>query len=320
MKSRHTTYYLATLFAILLMMVCSASAQAVVKGVYLYNLSNFTGTIRYNWVRPFVDRERNEIYIANGQDQSVRIFNENGMEVYNFGDDENLSGMLDGTVDEQGNIFILRIKYDGGLPKNEIVQCNFRGEPTSTIEIKDLPPEFSTSAIHRLIYVRGALYLANLISKQVIVTDTNGHFKKGYDIAKILNFDEKERDELNIVGFYVAPDGNIFFTIPVLFTAYKLSPDGRLQPFGKKGSAPGKFNIVAGIASDDKGYIYVVDKLRAVVMIFDKGFKFQSEFGYRGPRPGNLIAPNQVEVDGKGRVYVTQSARRGVSVFQVKYD
>lgn len=308
------------MFGILLTIVCSNSAQAIVRATFIYNLSSFTGTIPYNWVRPFVDRERNEIYIANGQDQSVRIFNENGMEIYTFGDEESLRGMMDGAVDEQGNIYILTIKYDGGLPKNEIVRCNFRGEPTSTIEFKDLPPEFSTSAIHRLVYMKGALYLANLVSKQVIVTDAEGHFKKGYNIAKILNLTEKEKDELNIVGFSVAPDGSIFFTIPVLFAAYKLSPDGQAQSFGKKGSAPGKFNIIAGIASDDRGYIYVVDKLRSVVMIFDKGFKFQSEFGYRGSRPGNLIAPNQLDVDGKGRVYVTQSARRGVSVFQVKYD
>ena len=73
-ENRHSKYYLFTLFGVLLMMVCTTSALAVVRGTYLYNLSNFTGTIPYNWVRPFVDRERNEIYIANGQDQSVRIF------------------------------------------------------------------------------------------------------------------------------------------------------------------------------------------------------------------------------------------------------
>jgi DNA-binding beta-propeller fold protein YncE len=320
MRNGASKFYLSTLFGFLLTILCSTSAQAIVRATYLYNLSSFTGTIPYNWVRPFVDRERNEIYVANGQDQSVRIFNENGMEIYNFGDDENLRGMLDGAVDGQGNIYILTIKYDNGLPRNEIVRCNFRGEPTSAIEVKDLPPEFSTSAIHRLVYMKGSLYLANLVSKQIVVTDEEGHFKKGYNIAKILNLTEKEKDELNIVGFSVAPDGSIFFTIPVLFTAYKLSPDGEAQPFGRKGSAPGKFNIIAGIASDDRGYIYVVDKLRSVVMIFDKEFRFQSEFGYRGRRPGNLIAPNQLEVDGKGRVYVTQSARRGVSVFQVKYD
>jgi hypothetical protein len=136
--------------------------------------------------------------------------------------------------------------------------------------------------------MKGALYLANFISKQFVVVDANGHFKRGYDVSKLLELSEKEKDEANIVGFSVAQDGSILFTIPVHFRAYKLSLDGRIQSFGKKGSAPGRFNIVAGIASDDKGYIY--------------------------------IAPNQIEVDGKGRVYVTQSAPRGVSVFKINYE
>jgi len=308
------------MFAILLMMVCSTSAMAVTRGTYLYNLSSFTGTIPYNWVRPFVDRQKNEVYVSNGQDRSVRVFNENGMEIYNFGDDENLGAVIDGAVDEEGNIIILSTKIDGGRGKHVILRCNFRGEVTSTIEIKDLPPEFSDFATHRLFYREGSLYLADLASMRIIVTDENGYFKKGYDLAQLSGLNEKERDGAGIVGFYVAPDGNIFFTIPVLFRAYKLFPDGRIVSFGRKGSSPGRFNIIAGIASDEKGYIYIVDKLRSVVMIFDKEFKFQSEFGYRGFRPGNLIAPNQIEVDGRGRVYVTQSRGRGVSVFKVNYD
>ncbi len=308
------------MFGILFVTVCSTSALAVVRGTYLYSLSNFTGTIRYDWVTPFYDRERNEIYVTNGGDRSIRIFNDSGMELYNFGDDETLNGMREAVVDEEGNILILTMRYEGGRPEHRIIRCNYRGEPTSTVEMKGLPPEFSNFVPHRLVYRNGSLYLADLASMKIIVTEPDGQFKKGYDVAKLMGLNEQQKSDSGMVGFYVALDGNIFFTVPVYFKAFKLSPDGQILEFGKKGSAPGRFNIVAGIASDDKGYIYVVDKLRSVVIIFDKEFKFQSEFGYRGFRPGNLLAPDQIEVDGKGRVYVTQMGRRGVSVFQVKYD
>jgi len=62
--------------------------------------------------------------------------------------------------------------------------------------------------------------------------------------------------------------------------------------------------------SDDEGYIYVADKLRCVVIIFDKEFRFQNEFGHRSLRPGGLIAPNDLEVDTQGRIYVKPDEKK----------
>lgn len=319
MKNKLSRTGLSILAAILsLMMAYSTQAMAVARGTYLYSLSSFTGTIRYDWVGTFFDRERNEMYITNGGDRSIRIFNENGMELYNFGDDEALDGMIGSVADEEGNILVLTLKY-GSDTHYSIIKCNYRGDPISTVEVKNLPPEFSGFIAHRMIYRNKSLYLADFASMQIIVTEPDGRFKKGYDVGKLLELGNQQKMDSGLSGFYVGLDGSMFFTISVFFKAYKLLPDGQLLSFGRKGSAPGRFNIVAGVASDEKGYVYVADRLRAVVMIFDKDFKFQSEFGYRGYRPGNLVAPDQIEVDGKGRLYVAQMARRGVSVFKVDY-
>ena len=119
------------------------------------------------------------------------------------------------------------------------------------------------------------------------------------------------------MGFTVDHEGSIFFTMPVLFTVYKRSPDSTMASFGRPGSAPGRFGIVAGIASDSRGNLFVADKLRSVVMVFDKDFNFLTEFGYRGPRPGNLIVPDDVAIDRRDRVYVSQARKRGVAVFGI---
>jgi hypothetical protein len=293
--------------------------MAVVRGVYLYNLSSFTGTIPYNWVRPFVDKERNEIYVSNGADRSVRIFNENGMEIYNFGDDDNLGYVIDGAVDKDGDIIVLSYTPGANGPP-PIIRCNFRGEPKSKIEVKNIPAEFSDVSPNRIVLREGDLYLADLNRMKVVVTDINGDFKDGYDLGSILELNEQERADSGMVGFSVDKEGNIFFTIPVFFKAYKLSPDRKLSVFGRKGSGPGRFGVISGVVTDDRGYIYVADRLRCVVMIFDKEFRFQTEFGYRGLRPGRLIAPNELETDGKGSVYVTQSRKRGISVYKITYE
>jgi hypothetical protein len=95
-----------------------------------------------------------------------------------------------------------------------------------------------------------------------------------------------------------------------------MTPDKHVQAFGARGSSPGKFNVVSGIAADDKGNIYLTDTLRCVVMVFDKELNFRKEFGFRGLEPGNLIAPMELAVNSD-RVYVAQTRSRGVSVYRM---
>jgi DNA-binding beta-propeller fold protein YncE len=90
-----------------------------------------------------------------------------------------------------------------------------------------------------------------------------------------------------------------------------------LSAFGKPGSAPGRFGVIAGVAIDSHANVLVADKLKCVVMVFDKNFNFVTEFGYRGVRPENLIVPDDIAVDRKDRLYVSQGRRRGVSVFSL---
>jgi hypothetical protein len=247
------------------------------------------------------------------------------MEIYNFGEDSALGNisMTHLAVDKDGNILLLSYNHDVRGTSYSIIRCNFRGEFVSKFEPHDLPSDFSGFSPSRIIYrdyKEGRLYLVDKNLMKVVVTDMSGAYLDGYDLAALLGFDEKKRRDTGIVGFNVDKEGNILFTIPVLFQAYKLSPDRKIVSFGQRGSAPGKFNVVGGIVSDDQGYLYLTDTLRCVVMIFDKDFKFLKEFGYRGYRPSNLIAPMELTVDNRGRIYVSQSARRGVSVFKITYN
>jgi DNA-binding beta-propeller fold protein YncE len=322
MKGKFLRTKLLMLFIILFLMAYSASVCAEVRASYLYKLSSFTGPIPYSWVELAVDREKNELYVCDGSDRSVRIFNENGMEIYNFGEDSDLGNINIAhlAVDKDGNILLLSYRWEVKGTSYSIIRCNFRGEVISRFEPHNLPSEFSGFFPSRIIYREGRLYLVDKSQMKVVVTDMSGAYLDGYDLAALLRFDEKKRANTGIVGFNVDKEGNIFFTIPVVFQAFKLSPDGKITGFGQRGSAPGKFNIVGCIASDDRGNLYLTDTLRCVVMVFDKDFKFLKEFGYRGFWPENLIAPMELTVDNRGRIYVSQSASRGVSVFQVKID
>lgn len=298
--------------------VTSRAESQQVRSGFMYNLSNFTGPIPYNHSRVTTDRGRDETYVL--YQGTVRVFNSSGMEIYHFGDDLDLGQIVDVAVDEEGDIFLLAYKESRG----EIIRCNYRGEPKSRIELRNFPSELSDVlsgfSPNRMVYQGGNFYLASLIGMKIVVADREGNFKKAYDLLSLLELEEKDRGNVEIGGFSADREGNVLLTIPVLFRAYVVSPDGKVNEFGRPGSAPGKFNIAAAIARDSRGNYLIVDKLKAAVMIFDRDFKFLTQFGSRGYKPGELVFPDEIAIDNADRVYVTQMGKRGVSVFKLTYN
>lgn len=314
MKSWHFKNISLVLFLTgILLLGHSTYSLGSVKSNFLYALSDFTGPIPYNWARVSVDEGRNEVYVL--YQNTLRIFNENGMEIHRFGDDLDLGQIVDVAVEPNGDILLLAYKQSGG----EIIRCNYRGVPKSTIKLNNLPDEFSKFSPNRMIYRDGNLYFISLSEMRIVIADNQGIFKKGYDLIPLLEREEKDRGNMDVIGFSVDREGNILFTVPTLFKACILSPEGKMDWFGRPGSVSGKFNIVAGITRDSKGNYLVVDKLKCAVMVFDKNFNFLTQFGYRGLKPDNLIAPDDITIDKNDRIYVTQSRKRGVSVFKMTY-
>jgi hypothetical protein len=150
------------------------------------------------------------------------------------------------------------------------------------------------------------------------VLDATGAYVASYDIAEKIE-ETAHRADLGLRGFNVDRDGNILFTIQPLFRAYTMTPEGEVKGFGQKGGAPGKFNVVGGIARDTAGNYYVADILKSAIIVFGPDFVFIKEFGYRGRRPHNLAAPEEIACSGD-RLFVSQMARRGVSVFRVGWE
>jgi DNA-binding beta-propeller fold protein YncE len=295
----------------------AAGAATELKVSYLYTLSDFYGPLPYNWARLAIDYDHDEIYVVDRRERDVTVFNAMGMEVYRFGGDGSLGGVIDVAVKKDGRILVLSKRS----LETVVLVCDFRGEPQSEIVLKNFPPDFAGFSPDRMVYQADRLYLLDMAAMLLAVTDAGGLFRNGYDLGALVGAaDAEKRAATEIGGFSVDRQGNMLFTIPVLFAAYRLSPDGKLRGFGQAGSSPGRFNIVGGIVADDQGYYYVADRLKSAVIIFDKDFNFQREFGFRGFRPENLIGPRQLALDARGHLYVSQLRGKGVSVFKIDHD
>jgi DNA-binding beta-propeller fold protein YncE len=302
--------------AVTLLFLIPTYVSAELEASYMYNLSDFTGDISYSWAGLSVDKERNEIYVI--YQNVIDIFNDKGMKIYNFGYDQIFDGvMFDVAVTPDGKIYVISIVND----TYNVIRCNYRGEPISVVELRDFPSGLSDFSPTRILYWKDHLYLADLHeSLQVVMMDLNGLFKDVYNVKALLGFDKLKGmpgHDKDIVGFSIDSEGHLLLTVPTVFKAFRISPDRSVQAFGDPGSIPGKFGVVSGIASDSDGYVYVVDTLRSVIIVFDKNFDFITEFGFRGERPGNLIAPKNI-VANKGLIYVSQARKRGVSVYKIR--
>ena len=288
---------------------------------YLYNLSNFFGPIPYNWATPFVDKEKNEIFVLDRSERGLSVFNERGMEVYRFDRIRGLGSVLDGAIDDNSGNIVLLVSGTGN--ERVIIRCDYRGEPLTRLDInkwskKNLPKEFSDFSPERIVISNNHLYLADRERKKIVVIDNDENLKARYDIEALIGVEEKDKGSSGLVGFGVDPEGNMYFTIPTIFRAYRLSSDGKVSGFGTPGGRPGAFGIVSGIGADSNGNIFVSDLLKGVVMVFDKGFRFLTEFGNQGLPNGGLFAPKDLVIDNLGRVYVAQAGKKGISVFEVK--
>ncbi|MBP2682172.1 MAG: hypothetical protein H6Q79_211 [Deltaproteobacteria bacterium] len=320
MITRCARYLVLALAAFLCLVPFPAQASAEVMSTFLYSLANFHGKVPYSDVRVRVDRARDEVYIVDRG--VVRVFNDVGMEMFWFGDDPELMGMYDLALDEKGDIYLLTVDFKNpGNPKYSIVRCNYRGEARERFTISGVPEKFHRFFPNYMFYRNNKIFLFSSSQMRVVVTDPKGAFLKGYDFGDILEIPEKDRPATEMFGINLDSEENMLFTVPVLFRAYVVSPDGKVAgAFGKAGSAPGLFGVVSGIAKDDRGNYFVVERLRSVVMVFDREYRFLKEFGYRGERPDNLIRPNEVAVGNAGKIYVTQVRDRGVSVFNITTD
>ena len=305
-------------------------SAAEVKATYLYNLSNFTGIIPTSSAKVNFNSFDKEIYVITGD--LIKVFNDKGMEVYSFGEDLNVGILLDAAADEKGDIYVLSNSYE--RKRFIITLCNYRGEPVREISLTNFPPEFEGVSPSRIFYRNGTLYLVSDGQMLVVLADAQGVFKRGIDLFPLMDIKpeksprrreekssaslEVNRADYSIAGLTVDHEGNLLFANPINAKAYIITPDLKVDSFGKRGSAPGRLSIPRGVARDTAGHYLVSDILRSVVIIFNKDFDFITEFGGRGSRPGSLLGPTEIVLDEDSKIYVTQLGERGVSVFKIE--
>src|SRR6266568_3039427 len=250
------------LLASALLAPAAGAAEGPVNVSFLYSLSSTTGFIPFSGASIALDFQNRELLVR--ADGVFRVFNESGMEVFSFGDSPEVGGLIAVASLEDGSI----LGFALGAQKTALLRLNFRGELIERFEVTGIPAEHRDFHPSAMRYWNGRIYLADLGGMRILVADAHGKFEKFFDIAAMMDVPDKRQD-LGLKTFNVDKRGNILFTIQPLFHGYVLSLDGNLREFGTRGSGPGKFNVVAGIAADEHGNYYVSDILKSSIIVFD---------------------------------------------------
>ena len=74
--------------------------------------------------------------------------------------------------------------------------------------------------------------------------------------------------------------------------------------------------MLAGVAIDSEGHVYVVDSFFDTVQVFDRQGEFLLDFGGEGIEDGALWLPTGICIDSEDRIYVSDSYNKRVQVFQ----
>jgi hypothetical protein len=298
-------------------LVAAAAAEGLprVEAMFAHDLATPTGRVALTWPQIFYDRANSELFLT--ADGFVRIFDASGMEIHRFGDDGSLGNVTRAVALSDGDVVVLTT-LNG---RRAYLRCDFRGELSAKFGLKGLPEGFSDFEPDDLVYRDGSLYFAERGRMRVVVTDPGGAYLRSYQlrdlVAATLSRDDERKPPPGMDAFNVDSHGNLLFTMSTLFAGAVVSPAGEARLFGSRGSRPGHFNIVGGITADEKGYLYVTDRLRSVVTVWDRELRPLGEFGYRGDDVWNLLTPYDIAV-GNGLVYVAQAGNRGVKVFRVR--
>ncbi len=299
----------------LLVLTGTGKAQAQEKAPPILKARSLF-TIKSDFKQPsdVVAGANGRIYVLDGTNNLVKVFNASGSPIFSFGDKGKTNGKfvfpLGIGIDDNDRIYIA----DSGNRRVQIFKAN--GDYLSQFSTetgKGLKPSDPTDvAVNSTLNI---CYVADNDNHCVMVFDSNtgkllkttgqmGLEKKEFRFPFLLDTDT---------------EGNIYI-VEVINTRVKvLDPDANyLHNIGGWGVEPAEFYRPKGVAVDSQNRVFVSDSYTGVIQIFDKEGNFLAVLGNS---KGDLLkfkTPTGIFIDKKMRLYVVEMLADQVQVVSLK--
>lgn len=163
---------------------------------------------------------------------------------------------------------------------------------------------------------RGDVYVVDAGARRLLVYDALGLHKKTI---------EGGRDWVRPTGVAVDASGEAIYVVDTggidsdAHRVHAYDADGRRRfVLGRRGAAPGEFNLPVDAAVAPDGTLYVLDAGNFRVQVFDRDGRWLRAFGAAGNGFGQFARPRGIAADRSGLVYVADASFGNVQVFDTQ--
>jgi DNA-binding beta-propeller fold protein YncE len=252
---------------------------------------------------------KGSVYVLDGANNKVKIFNRNGKFVRSVG----RSGKGEGEfgypvgmdIDAQGDIYIA----DTGNRRIQVLGSNgnyLRKIDLSRWHARPVAVKVAGSTHH--------IYVSDANNHQILCFKKDGTFKFSWG-----GIGEKP-GQFRFPGMTAIDLNGEFYVVDILngrvqaFSAQGKHP----QPISELGVSPGQLFRPKGITVDPRFLIYVSDSYTGIIQVFDKSGKFHGILSTDAKTFLRLTTPLGLAFDTQGRLYVVQSTLNKISVFVLR--
>jgi DNA-binding beta-propeller fold protein YncE len=254
------------------------------------------------------------IYVVDGVNNKIRIFDQGGQSLFSFGSAGAKTGQLRFPVgidlDDAGTVYVA----DAGNHRVQIFSP--QGDFMAKI---DLPPGKNKPADPTDVAVDD-------VRKRCYVVDNDNHRILVYDLTSLKLIEAygtpgSEKRSFNYPFLIALDKDNYLYVVEVINTRVQvLNPEGLFVNFiGGWGVEQGEFYRPKGVALDQQNRVYVSDSYLGVIQVFDATGGFYAALGDpQTKKVKKFKTPVGLFTDRLNRLYVVEMLANKVSVFSLK--
>ena len=253
------------------------------------------------------------IYVVDGVNNQIKVFNSKGKFLYSFGRKGSgrgeFSSPLGIDIDNEGRLYVA----DSGNHRVQILDTN-----GSFIEEIRLPQQNKQPADPTGVAVDD-------LNKKCYVVDNDNHQVLAYDLSKLRLIKTygsygAGQDRFRYPFFVALGKEHNLYVVDVINTRVQvLNSEGLfIAEIGRWGVEKGEFFRPKGVAIDENNRVYVGDSYMGVIQVFDTTGEFYAALG--DPTTGKVKkfrTPMGLFIDQGNRLYVVETLANKVSVFQL---
>ena len=300
-------------FIILITFVFSSSPVLAVKITNVRHLFD----ISHDFANPsdVAVSENGNIYVLDGVNNKVKVFNTRGEYITSFGrtgsGEGEFSQPLGIDLDSSGNIYIA----DSGNHRVQILNPEGKFEAQIKIAPKNVPADPTDVAVDEK---RNRCY----------VVDNDNHYilVYGLDTLKLIDTygtSGSEKRAFRYPFFMRLDSKGYLYIVEVINTRVQvLNPEGLFVTFiGGWGVEKGEFFRPKGIAIDKNDRVYVSDSYLGVIQVFDNIGDFHSVLGdIQNGKVKKFKTPVGICIDKSNRLYVVEMFADRIGVYSLENE